>query len=135
MDIHKGTGYPCSKCHKSLASRKMLGQHEKACKEGLWHVCEECGKSYASAQILKQHAKAIHGGGWPEEDEVFQCSHCQKEYRVKKSMWEHAGVCPQNLDRKGPYYCRVEGCPKARHPFQHIKSLNTHMSGAHGWKE
>ena len=28
MDIHKGTGYPCSKCHKSLASRKMLGQHE-----------------------------------------------------------------------------------------------------------
>ena len=25
MDIHKGTGYPIRKCHKSLASREMLG--------------------------------------------------------------------------------------------------------------
>ena len=24
MDVHKGMGYPCSKCHKSLSSKKML---------------------------------------------------------------------------------------------------------------
>ena len=24
MDVHKGMGYPCSKCRKSLSSKKML---------------------------------------------------------------------------------------------------------------
>ena len=59
MDIHKGSGYPCSKCHKSLVTKKTLAQHEKACKEDIRHVCEACGKSYASAQILKQHVKSL----------------------------------------------------------------------------
>ena len=117
MDIHKGTGYPCSKCHKSLSLRKMLRQHEQACKEGQHNVCDAWSKSYASAQILRQHVKVNHGVGHPELDEVFQCPHCQKEYRVKKSMQEHVGVCLQNPDRKGPFYCRVEGCPKACHQF------------------
>ena len=34
MDIHKGSGYPCSSCYKSLMSYKMLRQHEAACKLG-----------------------------------------------------------------------------------------------------
>ena len=63
MDIHKGSGYPCSKCQKSFVMRKTLAQHEKACKEGIRHVCEVCWKSYASAQILKQHFKVTHGPG------------------------------------------------------------------------
>ena len=92
-------------------------------------------KKYASAQILKQHEKVSHGTGCPQVDEDFVCPHCQKAYNVKKSMWEHAGVCPQNPNRKGPYVCRVEGCPQAHHAFQCIKSLNIHMLVAHGWKE
>ena len=132
MDVHKGMGYPCSKCHKSLSSKKMLRQHEQACKEGKRHGCEVCHKSYASLSILKQHKKVSHA---PEHDEVYCCPHCDKEYWVRKSMQEHAGVCEQNPDRKGPYFCRVEGCSRAQHLFQKMKNLNHHLDRAHGWRE
>ena len=91
MDVHKGTGYPCSKCHKSLSSRKMLRQHEQACKQGKRHDCDVCQKSYASQSILKQQKKVAHGTGAPEPDEAFFCPHCDKRYGVKKSMREHTG--------------------------------------------
>ena len=129
MDIHKGMGNPCSKCHKSLAMRKTLWQHKKACIQGLRHVCGECQKSYASIQILKQHTKVVYGLGHPG------VSHCNRPYRVKKSMCGHAGAFPRNPHRKGPYFCRIESCPQAHHAFQRIKSLNTHMSSTHSWKE
>ena len=132
MDVHKGTGYPCSKCHKSLSSRKMLRQHEQACKEGKRHECDVCHKSYASRSILKQHKKVSHA---PEHDEVYCCPYCNKEYQVRKNMQEHAGVCEQNTDRKGPDFCRVEGCSRAQHLFQKMKNLNHHMDRAHGWRE
>ena len=113
-------------------SKKMLRQHEQACKEGKRHECEVCHKSYASLSILKQHKKVSHA---PECDEVYCCPHCSREYWVKKSMWEHSGVCEQNPDRKGPYFCRVEGCSRAQHPFQKMKNLNHHLDRAHGWRE
>ena len=72
---------PCNKCHKSLSSRKMLRQHEQACKEGKRHDCDVCHKSYASQSILKQHKKVSHA---PEHDEVYCCPHCDKEYWVRK---------------------------------------------------
>ena len=90
-------------------------------------MCGACGKKYASAQIMKQHEKVSHNAGHPQVDEVFVCPHCQKAYNVKKSMWEHTGVCPQNPNRKGPYFCRLEGFPWAHHAFQCIKSLNIHV--------
>ena len=89
MDIHKGTGYPYSKCHKSLSSRKMLRQDKKACKEGWHHVYDTCSKLYASAQILRQHVKVKHGAGCPELDEVFHCPHCQKDYGGEE---DHVGA-------------------------------------------
>ena len=132
MDVHKGTGYPCSKCHKSLSSRKMLRQHEQACKQGKRYDCDVCQKSYASQSILKQHKKVPHGTGAPEPDEAFFCPHCDKRYRVKKSMREHAGVCEKNPNCKGPYFCCVEGCPSTSHPFQKMKNLSHHMDQVHG---
>ena len=135
MDVHKGTGYPCSKCHKSLSSRKMLRQHEQACKQGKRHDCDVCQKSYASQYILKQHKKVAHGTGAPEPDGAFFCPHCDKRYGVKKSMREHAGVCKKNPNHKGPYFCHVEGCPSAGHPFQKMKNLNHHMDWAHRWRD
>ena len=116
MDVHRGMGYPCSKCHKSLSSRKMLGQHEQACKQGKRHECDVCNKLYASSSILKQCKRVSHGADAPEPDEAFCCPHCNKEYRVKKIMCEHAGVCEKNPNHKGPYFCQVKGCPKADHP-------------------
>ena len=105
MDIHKGSGYPCNKCHKSLSSRKMLRQHEAACKQRCKHTCGTCGREYSSVQILKQHKKVSHGAGRPLQDEVFVCPYCQKAYNVEKSMREHASTCAQNPTRKGPYFC------------------------------
>ena len=135
MDVHKGSGYPCSSCHKSLSSYKMLRQHKAACKLGRKHTCVLCKKEYSSLQVLKTHEKVQHGATQPQPGQSFLCPHCGKAYLVKKSMREHVGTCAQNPSRKGPYYCRVEGCPKVRHPFSRIKNLNSHMAGAHGWKE
>ena len=135
MDIHKGSGYPCSSCHKSLSSNKMLRQHEAACKQGRKHTCASCNREYSSLQILKTHERVQHGAAQPQPGQSFLCPYCGKAYKVKKSMREHMGVCAQNPSRKGPYYCRVEGCPKARHAFSRVKNLNSHMAGAHGWKE
>ena len=135
MDVHKGTGYPCSRCHKSLASKMTLRQHEQACKKGERFNCDLCDGSYASLQILKQHHKAKHGAGAPEPGEAFFFPFCSKQYAVKKSMQEHAGVCEKNPNHKGPYFCWVAGCSKADHPFQKVKNLNQHLDWAYGWRE
>ena len=52
-------------------------------------------------QGLIQHARVTHGPKQPAPDEVFICPHCAKQYRVKKSMREHATTCSQNLAKKG----------------------------------
>ena len=134
MDIHKVSGHPRSSCHKSLSSRKMLRQHKAACKQGRKHICALCNKEYSSAQILKTHEKMCHRAAQPQPGQSFPCPYCGKAYLVKKSMREHVGTCAQNPSRRGPYFCRVEGGPKARHPFSRMKNLNSHLSGAHGWK-
>ena len=126
MDVHKGMGYPCSRCHKPLSSRKMLRQHEASCKEGRRFTCGTCGKDYASAQIVKAHEKFHHGAAHPQPHpqpgQSFPCPHCAKVYQVKKSMREHVSTCFQNPSCKGPYFCWVDGYTKARHPFQRVKT-------------
>ena len=101
MDIHKGSGYPCSSCHKSLSSNKMLRQHEAACKQGRKHTCAFCNREYSSLQILKTHERVQHGASQPQPGQSFLCPHCGKAYKVKKSMREHMGICAQNPSRKG----------------------------------
>ena len=135
MDIHKGSGYSCNKCHKSLSSRKMLGQHEAACKQGCKHACGTCGREYSSVQILKQHGKVSHGAGCPLPDEVFVCPYSQKTYNVKKSWGNILPHVHKNPTRKGSYFCQVEECPRVQHPFQCIKNLSSHMASTHGCKE
>ena len=84
---------------------------------------------------MRQHFRVMHGAEAPEGDESFLCPHCAKVFAVKKSMREHSEVCTGNPDRKGPFYCRVLGCPSPEHPFSHMKNLNVHLSGVHGWAE
>ena len=86
-------------------------------------------------QGLRQHARVTHGPKQPAPDEVFICPHCAKQYRVKKSMKEHATTCSQNPAKKGPFFCWVEGCKSHDHPFSKMKNLNAHMASCHGWKE
>ena len=78
MDIHKGSRHPCSSCHKSLSSCKMLGQHDAACKQGRKHICTLCNKEYSSVQILKTHEEVHHGATWPQPGQSFPCPHCGK---------------------------------------------------------
>ena len=78
-------------------------------------------------QGLRQHARVTHGPEKPVPDEVFICPHCAKQYRVKKSMREHATTCSQNPAKKGPFFCWVEGCKSRDHPFGRMKNLNAHM--------
>ena len=59
---------------------------------------------------------------------------CGKAFLVKKTWREHKPYCSDNPDRKGPYYCRVAGCPSANHPL-HLceESQSPHVQ--HAWME
>ena len=135
MGVHRGKNFPCEIYGKILASRKMLKVHVAACVQGKRVSCSDCDWSFSSRQGMRQHFRVKHGAEAPERDESFLCPYSAKVFAVRKSMREHCGVCTENPDRKGPFYCRVLGCPSAEHAFSQIKSLNAHLSGVHGWAE
>ena len=135
MGVHRGEKFPCEKCGKVLASRRMLRRHLSACVQGRKVPCHDCGKEYASTRGMKQHHKANHGVDAPKLDEGFYCPHCNKPFRVKKSMKEHTTVCADNSNRKGTFFCRVPGHPSADHAFNRMKNLNNHLSSVHDWVE
>ena len=122
-------------CGKVLVNKKMWSRHTKACVCSSKVACLDCGKQYASSQGMKQHHKAKHGADSPEVDECFICPYCDKGFMVRKTWVEHKPYCSENPNKKGPYYCRVAGCPVTDHPFTWMRNLNLHMSNMHGWKE
>ena len=136
MRVHHGEKFPCSKCGKVLATRQMWTEHTKACVQGNWVACPDCGQEYASTLGTCQHHKAKHGAEAPTQVQGgFVCPFCGKGYQIKKTCVEHKPYCPNSPNHKGPFYCRVAGCPSTDHPFTHMRNLNLHMSNLHGWKE
>ena len=135
MGVHRGEKFPCDKCGKVLATRKMYRVHTKACVQGKKVACPDCGQEFSSKQGMKQHHKAKHGVEAPEPGVGYSCPFCQKVYRICKTWIEHKPYCVNNPDHKGPFFCRVPGCPSADHPFTRVRNLNLHMSNIHGWKE
>ena len=61
MGVHCGEKFPCSKCGKVLATRRMWTEHTKACVSGNRVACPDCGQEYASTQGMHQHHRAKHG--------------------------------------------------------------------------
>ena len=61
MRVHRGEKFPCSKCGKVLANRRMHARHTASCVQGKNVEFPDCGKQYSSTQGLKQHQKAKHG--------------------------------------------------------------------------
>ena len=96
MDVHRGEQFPYGNCSKLLASHHMLRDHQKGCIQGSKFTCEECGWEYTTKQGLRQHTRVTHGPEQPVPDEVFVCPYRAKQYRVKKSMREHATISSQN---------------------------------------
>ena len=90
MGVHQDEKYPCTKCGKVLANKKMWKRCTSDCVQGKKVACPDCGKQYASSQGMKQHWKTKHGTGAPEMDENFVCSYCRKVYRIKKTWVEHS---------------------------------------------
>ena len=135
MGVHHGEKFPCDRCNKVLASRKMLKFHQSSCVRGRQVSCPVCAKPFGSKQVMLQHHKVAHGMDQLEMDETFSCPFCNKNFNIRKSMWEHCNTCISNLDKKGPFFCHVAECPRADHPFSRMKNLNHHLSGVHGWAE
>ena len=135
MGIHRGEKFLCGKCGKVLATRRTWMDHTKACVQGNWVACPVCRQEYASTLVMHQHHRAKHGADAAVPQGGIVCPFCGKAYQVKKTWREHKPYCLDNPNRKGPYYCRVAGCPSADHPFTRVRNLNLHMSNMHGWKE
>ena len=95
MGVHRGEKYPCSKCGKVLADRRMHSRHTASCVHGKKVMCPNCGKQYSSSQGLKQHQKAKHGADAPDES-TYVCLYCGKEYWIRKSWAEHKPYCQAN---------------------------------------
>ena len=131
----QGGAIPLWQLFKAVGSHCMLRDHQKGCIQGSKFTCEECGQEYVTKQGLRQHTRVSHSPEQPMPDEVFICPYCAKWFGVKKSMREHATTCSQNPAKKGPFFCRVEGCKSRDHPFSRMKNLNAHMASCHGWKE
>ena len=49
MGVHRDEKYPCTKCGKVLANRKMWSRHTKACVCSSKVACPDCGKQYTSS--------------------------------------------------------------------------------------
>ena len=133
MGVHRGEKFPCSKCGKVLANRRMHSRHRASCVHGKKVTCPDYGKQYSSTQGLKQHQNAKHGADAPDEG-TYVCLYCANQYWIRKSWAEHKPYCEANPNWKGPYFCGVAGCPAADHPFNHMRNLNFHMLNIHGWK-
>ena len=135
MGVHRGEKLPCGKCGKVLATRRYWTEHTQSCVQGKQVACPVCRKQFASAHTMHKHHKAQHGADYVVPPGGFVCPFCGKSFQVKKTWSEHKLYCAENPDRKGPYYCRVAGCPMADHPFTRMRNLNVHMSNIHSWKE
>ena len=136
MGIHRGEESPCSKCGKVLATKRMWTRHTKDYVRGNQVACPDYGQEYPNTQGMHQHHKAKHvADATAQVQESFGCPYCGKVYQIKKTWVEPKPYCLDNPNHKGPYYCRVAGCPSEGHPFTHMRNLNFHMSSIHGWKE
>ena len=106
MGVHRGEKFPCSKCGKVLANRRMHSRHTASCVQGKKVECLDCGKQYVSTQGLKQHQKAKDGADTPDEG-MYVCPYYAKEYHIRKSWAENKPYCEANPNRKGPFFA---GC-------------------------
>ena len=135
MGVHRGEKFPCGKCGKVLVNRRYLTEHTQVCVQGTKVSCTVCDKQYSSVHSMCKHHRAKHGADSVIPQGSFVCPFCGKSFQVKKTWGKHKPYCVDNPVCKGPYYCRVAGCPMADHTFIHVRNLNLHMSNIHRWKE
>ena len=83
MGVHRGKKFPCNKCGKVLANKRMHTRHTASCVHSQKFECLVCGKKYASTQGLKQHQKSKHGADAPDEGTHIS-PYYNKEYHVKE---------------------------------------------------
>ena len=74
MGVHRGKKFPCSKCGKVLANRRMHSRHTSSCVHGKEVMCPNCVKQYSSSQGLKQHQNSKHGADAPDEGNMSVCT-------------------------------------------------------------
>ena len=121
---------------RCLPPRGPRRECTKACVSGIRVRCPDCGQEFSCNQGMHQNQKVKHGVDAPAQARGgYICPFCNKGYQIEKTWVEHKPYCANNPDCKGPYYCRVAGCPSANHPFTRMRNLNQHMANLHVWKE
>ena len=93
MGVHRGEKFPCEKCGKILASRRMLRAHVPACVQGKRVPCTDCAWSFASKQGMMQHFRVAHGAEAPERDEFPVPPLCKGVFSQEEHAGTQWGVC------------------------------------------
>lgn len=118
----------CSKCGKSVPSRKLAGHMRQKHEEGKpfpeW-PCGKCGKAFNSKQHLKRHMKQVH-----ESVKTEQCHICDKRYQRRGLLNRHMRDAHQ-IEDMGAGAADKFICTECGKTYLYKMGLDAHMDAKH----
>ena len=81
MRCHNTTTQSCVQCNTAYSNKRELTEHMRS--HDMCHTCTKCGKGFYKKTLLQKHMQAH------SEEKRFVCSHCDKKFKFKSSLFAH----------------------------------------------
>ena len=96
--------WECDHCEKQYEDKSECAKHEKSCKNKKFNkTCFQCGESGHYANECQNEE---------EEDEVFACSYCDREFETEKGARFHENVYCRNKSSGGGGGIKYNTCSR-----------------------